>query len=485
MSDTVQSGLNLKLTEPAVNQDTPWVDDALQREQYATALTNLLDGQVSPLVVSLNGTWGSGKTFFLKRWQAQLNKNGFKSIYFNAWEDDHCGDPMVAIIGQIWESLKGSDLNEIGKSIKESVKPLLTKTVLNSVYTLTNGIVDLKADELKSVAERTIDDYFTTREQRDELKKRLSEMASKVAGDTKHPMIFIIDELDRCRPTFAIELLERVKHIFDVPNLVFVFGVDRKQLGGAIQSVYGNIDIDGYLRRFFDMELMIPVCDSKLFCQHVLKSYNLPEYFQAKSTKAGDSMHTREYADFQKSFSLLAHHLQFSLRDMQHAIRSFVFVAKNLQDRHYMYPELLAVLIILRIKNHELYSEYVKGKCAPAKVLDYIENSFPHDVSPFDRSNDTLDYLEVALYLSAYVEHAQKNIIREQLELLLKSMPPTLPEHLSERTRNKNIEDLKTFIAHYDHRLQNRHFESSTPTKQTIGYLVELIEMASMMIKER
>lgn len=485
MSDPVQSGLNLKLTELPVNTDTPWTDDALQREQYSTALTNLLDGQVSPLVVSLNGTWGSGKTFFLKRWQAQLNKNGFKSIYFNAWEDDHCGDPLVAIIGQLWDSLKGTNMERIGKSIKESAKPLLTKTVFNTVRVLTGEIVDLSDKELKSVAERTVDDYFNTRKQRDELKKRLSEMASKVVADTKHPMIFIIDELDRCRPTFAIELLERVKHIFDIPNLVFVFGIDRRQLGGAIQAVYGNIDIDGYLRRFFDMEFMIPLCDSKLFCQHMLKAHHLPEYFQTKSEMANSRMHNEEYLQFQNTFALLAQHLQLSLRDIQHAVRSFIFVAKNLPDLHYMYPELLAVLIILRIKNHELYSEYVKGKCLSAKVLDYIESLFPRDVSPFDRSNDTLDYIEVALYLSNYDEHAQKNIIREQLELLLKSMPLTLTEYLSERTRKKNLDDLKTFIAHYDHRLRNRNFGGGTPSKQVLGMLVDRIEMASMMIKER
>ncbi|MFZ2653746.1 MAG: P-loop NTPase fold protein [Victivallales bacterium] len=485
MSDPVQPGLTLKLIEPVVNADIPWVDDALQREQYATALTNLIDGEASPLVVSMNGTWGSGKTFFLKRWQAQLTKNGFKSIYFNAWEDDHCGDPLVAIIGQLWNSLKDSDLKEIGKSIKKSAKPLLTKTVFNTVKVITGEIVDLNEKDLKNVAEQTVDDYFTTREQRDELKGRLNEMASKVAEKTKHPMIFIIDELDRCRPTFAIELLERVKHIFDIPNLVFVFGIDRRQLGGAIQSVYGNIDIDGYLRRFFDMELILPVCDSKLFCQHMLKSHNLAKYFQAKNEIAKSKIHTGEYTDFQNTFSLLAHRLRLSLRDIQHAIRSFVFVSKNLQDRQHMYPELLAVLIILRIKNHELYTEYIKGQCLSAKVLDYIESFSPHDVSPFDRTNDTLDYIEVALYLSAYVGHAQKNIIREQLELLLKSTPLISPDHLSQRTRNKSMEDLSTFVAHYDHRLRNSTFESSIPTKQTIGYLVERIEMASMMIKDQ
>ena len=70
-------------------------------------------------------------------------------------------------------------------------------------------------------------------------------------------MVFIIDELDRCRPTFAIELLERVKHIFDVPNIVFVFGINREELTKSLRSVYGEIEAEEYLRRFFDMELRL------------------------------------------------------------------------------------------------------------------------------------------------------------------------------------------------------------------------------------
>ena len=70
--------------------------------------------------------------------------------------------------------------------------------------------------------------------------------------------MFIIDELDRCRPTFAIELLERVKHIFDVPNIVFVFGINRAELVKSLESIYGEIDAGTYLRRFFDMEFVLP-----------------------------------------------------------------------------------------------------------------------------------------------------------------------------------------------------------------------------------
>ena len=83
--------------------------------------------------------------------------------------------------------------------------------------------------------------------------------------------MFIIDELDRCRPTFAIELLERVKHIFDVKNIVFVFGINRAELTEALVSVYGEIEAGEYLRRFFDMEFILPDGDPTRFCQHLLE----------------------------------------------------------------------------------------------------------------------------------------------------------------------------------------------------------------------
>ena len=80
------------------------------------------------------------------------------------------------------------------------------------------------------------------------------------------PLVFIIDELDRCRPTFAIELLERVKHIFDVPNIVFVFGINRDELTKSLVSVYGEIEAGEYLRRFFDMEFILPERSPTRFC---------------------------------------------------------------------------------------------------------------------------------------------------------------------------------------------------------------------------
>lgn len=94
--------LSFKLAEPEIDPNNIWADDKLNRKSCANFLTNIILGQNKPLVLSLNGFWGSGKTFFLKRWQKHLERDGVTAIYFNAWEDDYCNDPLVAIIGQLW-----------------------------------------------------------------------------------------------------------------------------------------------------------------------------------------------------------------------------------------------------------------------------------------------------------------------------------------------------------------------------------------------
>ena len=95
-------------------------------------------------------------------------------------------------------------------------------------------------------SDRLLEEYLYQRASKDKLKKHLQDLAGEVVKETGHPLVFIIDELDRCRPTFAIELLERVKHIFDIPNMVFAFGINRDELCKSLSSIYGDIDVDVY-----------------------------------------------------------------------------------------------------------------------------------------------------------------------------------------------------------------------------------------------
>ena len=216
-----------------------------------------------PFVVSIDGDWGTGKTFFLTRWQSDLERDGYRAIYFNAWEDDFCDDPMLAMLGQLDAHFRDSTLRRVASRVIEVGSKLVMKNI-TGVIGKTTGL-QLEVEDLETGAGDLLRKYQDQVETKRELKEALGNLAEAVVEATSSPLIFIIDELDRCRPTFAIELLERVKHVFDVPNLVFIFGINRTELCESLRSIYGGIDANVYIRRFFDLEFTLPEADAGKF----------------------------------------------------------------------------------------------------------------------------------------------------------------------------------------------------------------------------
>ena len=364
----LRDSLKLKLPEPDVDPEQPWADDVLDRTQIADRLTNLIRNQSAPFVISIHGYWGTGKTFLLRRWQKDLESKSFRAIYFNAWEDDFCDDPLIAILGQLSEYFQEGTLKSLADKVAEAAVPLFWQNVRGIVekYTGTTWVLEQSKDTQKD----PLKSYLSQRSTKEELKKRLTDMSAKVREETGHPMVFIIDELDRCRPTFAIELLERVKHIFDVPHLVFVFGINRDELCTSLQSVYGKIDADTYLRRFFDMEFTLPEADSEKFGRHLMQKFELGEFLGALSQNANDRRPADELGILGDSFPALWGHLGLSLRDIDYFVRSIVLVGRNLGLRSSMYPWLLGLLIVLKLKNPTLYRNFVQGKFLGTEVMN-------------------------------------------------------------------------------------------------------------------
>ena len=383
--------ISLKERYHKVSSNDIWSDDALGREPIAQSLTNLVEHQTDSLVVSLHGNWGTGKTFLLQRWHASLTKNGFEAIYFNAWEDDFCSDPLVAIIGQISEEL------ETNVDYKCEVKKVMRKARLLFKQIFNNAVekyVGISFEELSNASKETsknraLASYHEQRKCKDQLKESLGEMSKKVMCKTKKPLVFIIDELDRCRPTFAIELLERVKHIFDIPNMVFVLGVNHDELRKSTQSIYGEIDADAYFRRFFDLGFTLPEGDREKFCGHLIRQYQLDKIFEGK-----------DYNDLLASFPILLKQLDLSLRDMDYCIRSIVFFGKKPRKGLFaMYLFSSLIFSILRLKNPTLYREFINGRRPVNEVLDYINEKVVNEITNYGYNLETqLLWAEVIFY---------------------------------------------------------------------------------------
>ncbi len=462
----------LKVPESEIVSKDPWSDDALDRRKVADALTDLIRDQSDSLVISLNGQWGTGKTFLLKRWQKNLEQEGFHAIYFNAWEDDFCDDPLIAIIGQLSEFLEQKErLKEYAPKIKKALKPLLSRTFQSVTKKFTG--VDLSALQEQFV-DNALEEYSLQRSNKVRLKAQLETMSTMVVEETELPLVFVIDELDRCRPTFSIELLERVKHIFDVPGMVFVFGVNRDELCSSIKSIYGEIDADVYLRRFFDLEFLLPEASSENFCRHLIERYKLKEFFFKLSRIDQNSVHKKDFESFDNYFPRFCSRLDLSLRDIDYCIRSMVFVGRNISVRKFMFPHLLSVLIILRLKNQALYQGFIKGDRRGSEVMDYIDKLVFDEELDSDL-NDYLDLIEAGLYLT----QAQSQAFVTQLGLIWKKEPLTHPEYLedlSERTKKSGEEKLKKLLQIIERSYQDNSYQNLV-TRSTIGYLSGLIEL--------
>ena len=358
------------LNENPIDPNNIWGDDKLNRKPFADDLTRRIEhsAKKQSFAVSLHGGWGTGKTYLLRRWQAQLQKEERRVVYFNAWEDDFQADPLTAIIGQLWKEIKEGDFAEIGKSLKSLVGKLGEKTL---------NVVGATKKDFQSTAEGTVDDYLAVRKSLDEFKERLATLAAAVKEGTRFPLVFVVDELDRCRPTFAIEVLERVKHLFGAPNIVFVFGVNKTGLQESIQSVYGNIEAEDYLRRFFDIGLTLPPADAAAYCQYLLRQNDLESALNQlqSSHKYGEwRQATHDFARCLIGYSGL------SLREVEHVIRSLrLAINVRAASDKVMSEEAwcIFILAILKTKNSALYAEFVSGETFCATVIDYFTDMLP------------------------------------------------------------------------------------------------------------
>ncbi len=251
--------------------------------------------------------------------------------------------------------------------------------------------------EIEQEARNLLEEYVYQRATKDELKNNLTNMAEEVFKETGHPMVFIIDELDRCRPTFAIELLGRVKHIFEVPNLVFAFGINRDELCKSLSSIYGNINTDVYLRRFFDFEFNLPEVGSQAFAEHLMDRFHFGQVFQSLSDAIGRQEPIYDYQNYRRVLPKLWSVLGLSLRDVDYGMRLIALLARNVPLGTFTHPFLLAALIAVKFKNPDFYRALIMGNFRPSEIMNYIDGAVRQDLTDRDLSS-TLDRIEGFLY---------------------------------------------------------------------------------------
>ena len=254
-------------------------NNTIMRNDQLSTLVKLLNSLKENTVLAIDGAWGSGKTVFVKQLlmlsddtiqdygHNTLDENAInllrekqKTFYFNAWEYDYLGDALSAMLLKL---IADDDESLNTASIKKALSMI---TMSAGLKNLTHDFIDVDNDtkkaDLVKAAKDQVNRYDT-----------VNEFIDKLKGDSER-LIFVIDELDRCRPSFAVELLEVVKHYFMRDDVTFIITTNVNQLSHTIKKYYGN-SFDGYayLNKFFDFTLGLRKVSIEMYTRSVLDWY--------------------------------------------------------------------------------------------------------------------------------------------------------------------------------------------------------------------
>ena len=360
-------GIRIQPREIDVPADDPFKHDLLERKGPVESLTNIVRSLESPCVLAVDAGWGTGKTTFLRIWAQYLRNQTFPVVEFNAWETDFSGDPLVALSTELTKSLreyaenKDEQLKEKINHMKEMATEVLRRSFPGMIRHAAAGILDLnplfEGDRLTGCQK--------TKKSVEEFRDALQGMANKLSESNENrPLIVMIDELDRCRPSYAVELLEVAKHVFAVDRIVFVLAVNRSELAHSIKALYGSgFDAVGYLRRFFDLDFRLPDPDRTAFIGEMLNAVQIKEHLDR----------WRDDDLFRKLLKSFFRASDLSLRQIQQAIHRLGLVLASL---HSGLRELRAVMtsvaLILRTIDPELYRRFVGGEVSDLDVVDAV-----------------------------------------------------------------------------------------------------------------
>lgn len=228
------------------------------------------------LVLALDDKWGNGKTSFVKMMESEINKNHsekFQVIYFDAFKSDYQSDPFVALTSNIYSLVSNEQgkLKTLGEELLNVGKKLGASFAINgakfAISTFSGGLLsgtsldkasDAITDTISSPVEAYIEEKIKTSENELAAIEQFGCLLTKIHKESGRKIFFIIDELDRARPDFSLDLLEKIKHIFSVEGVVFLLVVNREQFEKSIECRYGNINSRLYLNKFVHYWFTLP-----------------------------------------------------------------------------------------------------------------------------------------------------------------------------------------------------------------------------------
>lgn len=259
----------------------------LEIKDFISAL-DMIEGN---MFISLDARWGEGKTFYVRQIEKTLEyqtmkkfstedtndeldrmkvhftgteledidlENSYFPIYYNAWLYDNHTDPLMSLLLVISKKSKKYIDTTKTKKLSGRFGELLSSFNANATF---SGKANIQGsiDGEKVVNAFKNKDILEETKIAEEIREDVKQILDEAIVEQAQKLVIFIDELDRCKPSYALEMLERIKHYFDDDRIIFIVSVNKEQLTHTISNYYGNgFDSTGYLNKFFDIEAYLP-----------------------------------------------------------------------------------------------------------------------------------------------------------------------------------------------------------------------------------
>lgn len=372
-----------KAASPAIDPKDPWGDDIFARKRAGVMLSEMIAAVDQTFVIAVNGGWGSGKTVFLMRLAAHLHllEPRIHTVYVNAWENDWNDDPLLSLVLATHQTLEAAGyvkVSDVGARLVGHALELaapLTSVAAHIIApgsgSVAGGVVKAGTEAIKNAANRNRakrDLESSLAEARDLLLRR------KPGRPFSGHVVIIVDELDRCRPDYAIRMLERIKHLYSIPGFIFVIATDNTNLRSAVKSVYGpEIDGEKYLRKFFDFEMSLRRPSTEQFTAALKRQFSLDTILGDEADTLAQRLRNGTFPtgtnpstaqlwiealdEYQRS----AERLGLSLRDQSQAFSLLYAMMATHGKRESFLPPVAGFLACLRFGDEHSFDRVKKG----------------------------------------------------------------------------------------------------------------------------
>jgi uncharacterized protein YjbI with pentapeptide repeats/molybdopterin-guanine dinucleotide biosynthesis protein len=244
-----------------VLNDEPSGKDTLGRLVLARTFAQVASECQTPLVIGVYGSWGSGKTTFLKLIESELDQNHCKPVWFNAWQHDHDAAPAISLLHSM---VDGLDLTGEFKNALSQVAVAFGSVLLQKTTSLT-------LDNLQKIQALLDQEGFRVRDARSKLKTYFSEVIAKARPDSRTRIVFFVDDLDRCESASVVKLLEAIKLYFNAEGCVFILGLDRDSIAAALSQARKPNEANEaqYLDKLIQLPFTLPPIADSTFSSYL------------------------------------------------------------------------------------------------------------------------------------------------------------------------------------------------------------------------